>query len=303
MLEEKYYFKVKKTEAGKRLDTFLVEKTAPSHSRSAWQSFIEKGKVKVNQKKPVKHYHLKTGDVIEAHPTPLPRPSRLLPERVPLKIVFEDKDFLVVEKPAGIVVHPAVGHRKGTLANALLGHLGFKPYLVHRLDEDTSGLLLVAKNEGAENYFAKQFEKRRVQKEYLALVEGELKPKKGRIELPLGRDRFQRTKVGVLPSGRQSTTEYEVQKFFERGATLVRVFPLTGRTHQIRVHFAKLGHSLVGDNTYGSKKALALAKILGLKRQFLHAAFLRIKDQKGHQRSFSSSLPLELKQALDKLES
>jgi len=209
---------------------------------------------------------------------PPPEPSDLLPEAIPLDIVFEDDDVIVVNKPAGLVVHPAPGHADGTLVNALLGRddaRGFggiagvrRPGIVHRLDRDTSGLLMVARHDAAQASLMAQLKARRVKKTYQALVHGSVAAAVGRIEAPIGRDPGHRTRMAVAAGGRPSTTGYRVRERFE-GWTLLDLDLVTGRTHQIRVHLAAIGHPVAGDPLYGTGTSRAGPD--GLERLFLHA--------------------------------
>jgi 23S rRNA pseudouridine1911/1915/1917 synthase len=234
---------------------------------------------------------------------PPPAPASHQPENIPLDIVFENNDLLVVNKPAGMVVHPAAGHISGTLVNAVLGHdpelegVGDeqRPGIVHRLDKDTSGLIIVARNRTAHNRLAAQFKSRDVSKAYLALVKGHISPEKGVIDAPIGRDPKKRQRMAVTGAGRPARTEYSVIRQIG-GYTLLEARPKTGRTHQIRVHLASIGHPIVGDATYGAKSPL-------VERQFLHAYRLGFKlPSDGRYIELESPLPLDLQQALDKIE-
>ena len=202
---------------------------------------------------------------------PPPEPSTARPEAIPLDILYEDADLIAVNKPPGMTVHPAPGHPASTLVNALLAHcpdlsgIGGvrRPGIVHRLDRDTSGVILVAKNDAAHLALARQLKERTVEKTYLALVEGTPKPPRGVIDAPLARDPRRRERMAVLEGGREASTSYRVVERFS-GVSLLEVKPRTGRTHQIRVHFAAIGHPIVGDVVYGKRSSL-------LARQFLHA--------------------------------
>lgn len=235
-----------------------------------------------------------------------PPDETLAAESIPLEIAYEDEDLLVVDKPAGLVVHPAAGHGSGTLVNALLGRardrgepLGSiagvgRPGIVHRLDKETSGLIVVAKTDAAQSALMRQFGERTVEKEYLALVRGEAPSSRGRIEAPVGRDPRDRQRMAVVAGGRPSTTEYE-QVAAGGGYTLLAVHPRTGRTHQIRAHLAYLGLPIAGDVRYGGGEGPG-----GLRRQFLHAArlgFVRPSDG-AHVRAWSA-LPVDLRACLE----
>jgi 23S rRNA pseudouridine1911/1915/1917 synthase len=237
---------------------------------------------------------------------PPTQPTDLVAEDIPLDVIFENDDLLVVNKPAGMVVHPAAGHDSGTLVNAVLGHdpeiegIGGeeRPGIVHRLDKDTSGLIVVAKNDAAMRWLQEQFRQRTVQKTYLALVDGAPPTPTGRIEAPIGRDPKSRKKMAVTApaKGREAISEYKTIESF-RKHTLLEVRPLTGRTHQIRLHCAMLNCPIVGDVQYGHDKMS-----LELKRHFLHAYQLKITlpgEQKA--RIFEAPLPPELEKVLDSL--
>jgi 23S rRNA pseudouridine1911/1915/1917 synthase len=229
---------------------------------------------------------------------PLPAPSTLKPEAIPLKILYEDNDLMVVDKPAGLTVHPSPGHYTHTLVNAILAHVPKletgdtnRPGIVHRLDKDTSGLIIIAKNGLAHMKLADQFKSRSVTKVYQALVQGHLTPEEGIIEANIGRDPHDRKRMAVTVRGRQARTEYTVIKYLDN-YTLLEVRPKTGRTHQIRVHLAAIGFPIVGDATYGAKSEY-------LSRQFLHAFKLKFKlPSTGEYREFESELPADLSQAL-----
>ena len=283
---------------GERLDKFLVGQL-PELSRSRLQGLINDGFVNVDGR-PAK----KAGQIIEAGQEIVVRvppiaPTRLLREDIPLNILFENEDLLVINKPAGMVVHPAPGHSSGTLVNAVLGHdpdiegIGGedRPGVVHRLDKDTSGLILLAKNDRAHRWLQDQFRLRRVEKTYLALVDGKPPTPSGRVEAPIGRDPSHRKQMAVVPSGkgREAVSEYKTLESFKEH-TLLEFRPLTGRTHQIRLHCAFLGCPIVGDPVYGRKKPT-----LELQRHFLHALRLKILlPGELESRVFEAALPGEL---------
>ncbi len=291
---------------GQRLDKWLAERL-PDHSRTEIQRWIREGLVRVNGRASKPGYKLEPGDVVEVDvPAPVPY-EEVKPEPIPLNILYEDDDLLVIDKPAGMVVHPAPGHTSGTLVNAILYHCPDlrgvggveRPGIVHRLDKDTSGLILVAKHDRAHRELQRQFKEREIEKAYLALVEGHLQPKEGRIEAPIGRDKRHRKRMAVIRDGREAVTEYRVIAYYD-DYTLVEVYPLTGRTHQIRVHFAFIGHPLVGDTVYGRRKQRLKP---WLKRQFLHAHRLRFRlPRTGEWVEFTSPLPEDLQAVLDKLQ-
>lgn len=288
-----------------RLDHFLVGQL-PEHSRSFLQNLIKEGLVTVDGRTAKK-----TGLKLESHHQievriPPPEPLELQPEDIPLDVVFENEDVIVVNKAAGMVVHPAAGHSRGTLVAAVLAHAptiegvgGVKrPGLVHRLDKDTSGLIVLAKNDQAHRFLQKQFEKRKVEKDYLALVDGAPPTPEGRIEAPVGRDSKDRKKMAVVPEdkGRMALSEYFTIEAFANH-TLLEVRILTGRTHQIRVHMAFIHCPVVGDTVYGRQKPT-----LPVSRQVLHAAKLRIAlPGERIPRLFEAPLPGETQALLETL--
>jgi len=231
-----------------------------------------------------------------------PLPLHPLAEPIPLTIIYEDEDILVIDKPAGLTVHPAPGHPSHTLVNAILAHCPslamsnelMRPGIVHRLDKDTSGLIVIAKNDSVREYLAAQFKNRTVIKGYLVLVKGRLYPEQGIIEAPVGRDPHSRRRMAIVETGKEATTRYQVRKYLD-GYTLVEVTPLTGRTHQIRVHLSAIGYPVVGDSLYGTKSAY-------LNRQFIHAyrLGLYLPSTKQYQ-EFIAPLPVDLEQALEHL--
>jgi len=289
-----------------RLDKFLTA-NLPEFSRARLQGLIADGFVRVNQIPAKKSGQmLEAGDEIETR-IPPPVPSGIIPQEIPLDIIFENDDLIIVNKPAGMVVHPAAGHANGTLVNAVLGYdpemegIGGeeRPGLVHRLDKDTSGLIALAKNERAHRWLQDQFRLRSVNKIYWALVDGKPPTPAGRVEAPIGRDPSHRKKMAITPphKGRESVSEYRTLKSF-KAHTLLEFHPLTGRTHQIRLHCAFLGCPIVGDLIYGRKKST-----LEISRHFLHAAKLSIVLPGENQpRQFEASLPEELRRVLDTLE-
>lgn len=261
---------------GGRLDTCLA-RLVPEHSRSRWQALIADGQVKVNGTTTTKaRTTVSAGDVVD-YEIPPPRISRLVPEDRPLDVLFEDQDLLVLNKPPGWVVHPGPGHEGGTLVHALLHHcpdlsgIGgeLRPGIVHRLDRDTSGLLLVAKSQRAHRQLVEQFRERKVTKEYVAIVFGHPEPETGVIRTLIGRSAANRQKMSTKTDhGRAAVTRYSVVASNGK-ISLVRLLIETGRTHQIRVHMTHIGHPIVGDATYGPRKKESQA--LGASRQMLHA--------------------------------
>ena len=289
-------------EISERLDKFLVRQL-PEFSRSRIQGLIADGFVDVNE-----HTAKKAGQTLENESTvtvriPPPVPTGLVAENIPLDILFENDDMLVVNKDAGMVVHPAVGHADGTLVNAVLGHdpeiegIGGeeRPGVVHRLDKETSGLILLAKNERAHRWLQDQFRLRRVDKTYLALVDGRPPTPSGRVEAHIGRDPSHRKRMAIVSEsrGREAISEYKTLESF-KSHTLLEFHPLTGRTHQIRLHCEFLGCPIVGDKVYGRKKTS-----VDIDRHFLHAARLKIiLPGETEPRTFEAPLPDELENVL-----
>lgn len=292
-------------ETAERLDKFLVSRL-PEFSRARLQGLIADGFVLVDGEPAKKSGQpLDPGTKVEVR-IPPPVPSGLIPENIPLDIIFENDDLLVVNKPAGMVVHPAAGHDSGTLVHAVLGYdpgiegIGGeeRPGVVHRLDKETSGLILLAKNDNAHHWLQDQFRLRQVEKTYLALVDGAPPTPTGRVEAAIGRDPSHRKQMAVLPpgKGRESVSEYKTLEKFAHH-TLLEFRPHTGRTHQIRLHCAFIGCPIVGDKVYGRK-----SPTLEIKRHFLHAAKLKIiLPGEKQARIFEAPLPVELERVLDEL--
>ena len=282
-----------------RLDKYLTQ-VLPQFSRAHLQRLIEQGYVLVNGHRTRASQRLTGSDRITVELPP--SPNGPLPELIPLAVVYEDQDIVVTDKPAGLTVHPAPGHPRHTLVNAILAHCPgltmsndvMRPGIVHRLDKDTSGLIVIAKNDFARGYLAAQFKSRTVTKGYLVLVKGRLSPEQGIIEAPIGRDPHHRRRMAVIESGKQATTQYQVREYVDN-YTLLEVSPVTGRTHQIRIHLSAVGCPVVGDLKYGVKSA-------HLQRQFVHAYRLgfRLPSTKQYQ-EFTSPLPADLEQALESL--
>ena len=271
-------------------------------SRSQIQRWIEDGHVKVNDQPVKPKYKLAVGDVITIEPEK-PKKIDLVPENIPLDIVYEDDDVIVVNKPQGMVVHPAPGHPDHTLVNALLYHSPlstingeFRPGIVHRIDKDTSGLLMVAKNDMAHRSLAAQLKAKTNEREYVALVHGVIKEDQGTIDAPLGRSPKDRKKQAVVADGRHAVTHFKVLKRYQH-YTLVSCRLETGRTHQIRVHMKYIGHPLAGDPLYGPRKTLPG------NGQYLHARLLGFKHPRtGKQLTFTAPLPSYFQKMLDKLD-
>jgi 23S rRNA pseudouridine1911/1915/1917 synthase len=302
------------SEGAGRLDAFLATEL-PGLSRSRAAQLVAEGHVLVNGATPRKSYRPAAGDIVEVT-VPAAVPSAIAAESIPLNVVHEDADLLVIDKPAGLVVHPAPGHGTGTLVNALLHHVGdlsgiggvLRPGIVHRLDKDTSGLMIVAKNDAAHRALAGALKQRRIRRIYLAVAWGHLSTDEITVDAPIGRASNDRKRMAVSPLGRSAVTHLRrLQRW--RAADLVRAELETGRTHQIRVHLAHIGHPVVGDRTYGVN---ALRGISGpdrgwaaqlhrlVPRQFLHAAELRFEHPRtGAALRFESPLPTDLQKAAD----
>lgn len=272
---DKLVLAVGKDEKGERLDSFLARKTK-KQSRAYLQKVIDENFAKVNDKVAKKNYRVKEGDKVELS-LPEPRKVDLRPQDIPLEIVYEDSDLLVVNKTAGMVVHPAAGNHDGTLVNALLAHCDclslingeYRPGIVHRIDKDTSGLLVVAKNEDTHRGLSEQFKEHSITRKYIGLVMGSIKENEGIVDAPIGRHPVHRKKMAVIAkNSKNAITHFRVLKRFS-GYTLVEARLETGRTHQIRVHMAYIGYPLVGDQVYGKA-----GNELGVEGQLLHAAIL-----------------------------
>ena len=286
--------------SGERLDKFLSDRCRDL-SRSRLQSLISDGYATLEGAPARPASKLKAGQTVSVT-IPESAPGRLVAQRIPIDVVYEDGDVMVVNKPAGLTVHPGAGHHDQTLANALLAlrpdleGIGEteRPGIVHRLDKDTSGLMVVAKSKAAHAFLTQQLKERRFTKLYLALVHGRLSPPEAIIDAPIGRDPKHRKRMAVTSDGREAVTRYKVVAHYSR-FTLAEVRPSTGRTHQIRVHFASLGHPLAGDGTYGRSHP-------DLGRHFLHANRLGFcLPGRAEPVEFTSELPPELSAFLDGL--
>lgn len=283
-----------------RLDKVLASRLT-QFSRSKLQRWISNGLVLVNGQQVADKYKVKVGDQVVVTPEE-PHPIDLKPENIPLDIIYEDDDVLVVNKPQGMVVHPAPGHPDHTLVNALLYHSPlstingeFRPGIVHRIDKDTSGLLMVAKNDKAHQSLAAQLKAKTTKREYIALVHGRIKEERGTIDAPLGRSRKDRKKQAVVEDGRHAVTHFQVIERY-RNYTLIKCRLETGRTHQIRVHMASIGHPLAGDPLYGPRKTLPG------KGQYLHARLLGfVHPTTGKEMVFTAPLPAYFQQMIAKL--
>jgi len=301
-------FLVGDAESGARLD--LALSALANCSRSQARRWIEQGRVRVNEREVQASLRVRTGDLVEAIP-PDPEPSGMAPESIPLAVLHEDADLIVLDKPAGIVVHPAPGHPGGTLVNALLHHCDdlagvgdvLRPGIVHRLDRGTSGVLVVAKSDLAHRHLAEQFREHSVDRVYLALVRGTPGAESGSVDLPIGRHLRDRKRMSVRSrGGREAATSWRVARRFPRsGRTLLEVRPRTGRTHQIRVHLATIGLPIVGDPVYGRRGRAAPET--GLERPALHAERLVFTHPRTGQRlDFRAPPPPDLARLLAELE-
>lgn len=290
-------------DGGKRIDAALAS-TGLEHSRSTLASWIKDGQVLVNGQPVKSSYKVKSGDKIRIT-VPDTKSVAIQPENIPLDIVYEDDDLLVVNKEQGMVVHPAAGHAGGTLVNALLFHAPlssingeFRPGIVHRIDRDTSGLLMVAKNDRAHQALAAELKAHKTERYYYALVKGEFKEDHGTVDAPIGRHPKDRKKQAVVAGGREAVTHFEVLERFH-GYTLLRLALETGRTHQIRVHMQYIGHPVVGDATYGHQQELLG---ISLKGQLLHAKTLVLtQPTTGEKMTFDSPLPSSFERVLKAL--
>ena len=287
------------SDEGQRLDTYVAGLLSRL-SRSQVQRLIQDGLVRVNGTPARPSARIKRGDSVHIEAVPQALDEKPLPEKLPLRIVHEDQDVIVVDKPPGLTVHPGPGHPRGTLVNALLAHYpeleavgdASRPGLVHRLDADTSGLMVVARSPDSYSNLGRQMKEHSFSKVYLALVKGLMRPAEGTIDAPIARNPRSRQKMDIVEGGRASLTEYRTIEALD-GFTLLEVRPKTGRTHQIRVHMAAIGHPVAGDSKYGGR-----AKFL--RRQFLHACKLGfVLPSTGEPVEFISKLPPDLQEALD----
>lgn len=288
---------------GLRLDRFLAERAELGLSRSRLQQLIRERRVLVDGRPARPAEAVRGGSRVWVQ-VPPPEPMAAAPEPIPLDVVYEDPDLLVIHKPRGMVVHPAPGHRSGTLVNALLAHCrdlagvggALRPGLVHRLDRDTTGLLVVAKTEPAYRHLAGQLKRREMERRYLALVHG-VPPAEGTVDAPIGRDPRRRIRMAVVPDGRPARTHFRVLEAFGDRYALVEARLETGRTHQIRVHLAAIGHPVVGDPLYGGRD-----RTLGLAGQALHAYRLAFTHPRtGERMTFEVPPPADMAAALERL--
>lgn len=293
--------------SGERIDKALAD-AYPDLSRSQWQQLIADGLVTVAEQAVKASFRLEGGERVRAV-LPDVAESNLVAQEIPLEILYEDADIIAINKAAGMVVHPAPGHERGTLVNAILGYCDDlegvggerRPGIVHRLDKETSGLILVAKNDLAIRHLQRQFKRRTVSKTYLALVEGHIQPPQALVDAPIGRDPHHRKRMAVIAPGssarsRAAQTEYKLLETFSRHS-LVACYPRTGRTHQIRVHMAFAGYPIVGDDTYGRRR-----QELALERHFLHAWRLTFRRPSDDQEmTIEAPLPQDLQDLLARL--
>jgi len=287
--------------SGSRLDVY-VQQQAGVVSRNNAQKLIEAGNVTVNGKTQKTNYRLRDGDKVEID-IPEPKNLEILPQDIPLEIVYEDSDVIVINKPKGMVVHPAAGHYEKTLVNALMHHAKdslsgingvMRPGIVHRIDKDTSGLLVVAKNDNSHNALAEQFASHSIKREYIAIVHGRVK-QNGTIDIPIARHKNDRKKMAPDKNGRRAVTHYEIIESMGN-FTLIKCRLETGRTHQIRVHMAYINHPVLGDAVYCNSR-----QFFGLGGQALHARMLGFIHPNGEYMEFVTDLPQYFDEALTKL--
>jgi len=317
-MENKIVIRIEPDSEKLRIDKFL-KNNFKKYSRSFFQKLILEGKIKVNDKPIMNSYKLKIGDELAIELPADIKKIKLGKQKIKLDIVFENKDIAVINKPSGMVVHPSDNgqHLEKTLVNALLYHFGkenlsdfggnLRPGIVHRLDKDTSGLIIVAKNNKIHQYLVGLMKKRSIEKRYIALLVGFLEDKRGLIDSPLKKDQNNWGKMNLATEGegREAKTEFEVKNHYEienYKFTLVEARILTGRTHQIRVHFASIGFPVAGDFLYGNKKINQFMEKYGLKRQFLHAEELKFSIPDGEIIEVKKELPADLQEVLDNLD-
>ncbi|MCS7175141.1 RluA family pseudouridine synthase [Pseudothermotoga sp.] len=296
--------KVGKNEAGQRLDLYVLSKLPKIVSRSFLQKLIKEGQIKVNNRVEKASYRVKPNDEISLPDRPTPQQVEIVAEPIELQILYEDPDLIVVNKPAGMIVHPIPSHTSGTLVNALLYHckdlqgIGgeLRPGIVHRLDKETSGVIVVAKNDFSHRSLSAQFKNREVFKMYFAVIHGCPDELEGEIQINLARHPTVRVKMTVAREGRSAVTLYKILKRFGNLASLAAVYPKTGRTHQIRVHMKYIGHPILGDRLYGK------ADPVHVERQLLHAAVLEFKHPRSNEKMrFVAPLPEDFKSIIRRL--
>ncbi|MFH1878766.1 MAG: RluA family pseudouridine synthase [Candidatus Omnitrophota bacterium] len=293
-------FVITRDEAGARVDKYLADKLGEDYSRTYVKYLMDNGAVHVNAASVKPHYAIREGDQVECVLLPSPDIDHVIPENIPIEIFYEDDDIIVVNKPAGMVVHPAAGNKTGTLVNALLYHCKtlpetgdeLRPGIVHRLDKDTSGVIVIAKSARAHSSLSEQFQNRAVKKSYLAIVKGRVEMDNGIINVPVARHSVDRKKMAVeFSGGKEAVTVYHVLRRY-KNFTLLRLDLLTGRTHQIRVHMKYLGCPVLGDKKYGTAP--------GIDRQALHAEKLAfLHPDTGKLMEFTSPLPDDMRGLLE----
>ena len=298
-------YHVTEQDQGMRIDQFLC-KCQPDVSRSAIQKWIKDGNVLVQGKACKANYRINKGDTIALF-VPEPVEVSIQPQDIPLDILYEDKDLLIVNKPKGMVVHPAPGHPDGTLVNAIMYHCKeslsgingeIRPGIVHRIDQDTTGSLIVCKNDMAHQSIAKQLYDHSITRKYHAIVYGNIKEEEGTVNAPIGRSLKDRKKMGIVMDGKHAVTHYKVLKRLKKGFTYIECQLETGRTHQIRVHMASIKHPLLGDDVYGPKKSKYT-----LEGQCLHAKVLGfVHPRTGEYMEFEVPLPEYFEKLLNKLD-
>lgn len=302
-MSEKNIFYINDENVGIRIDKYL-NNIFKDKSRSYLQGLIEKEYVKVNDKCIKNNYKLRLNDRLEMN-LPEPELLKIEPENIPIDILYEDRDVIVVNKSKGMVVHPAPGNYNGTLVNAVLYHCKdlssingvIRPGIVHRIDKDTSGVLVIAKNDEAHNFLSEQLKNHTMKREYYALTEGIITSDEGVIDKPLGRNKNDRLKFAIVEGGKRAVTHYNVLERYNKGYTLVKCVLETGRTHQIRVHMASIHHPLVGDPVYGLKK-----QRIKTNGQMLHAKVLGfIHPTTREYMEFTTELPDEFQTIIDSL--
>ena len=307
-MTEKKMFKVEAEESGLRVDKYLSEQL-PELSRSYLQKIIKDGQVLANDKPVKANYKVSMGDAIELEIPEAVEPE-IEPENIPLEILYEDADVILINKPKGMVVHPSAGHYSGTLVNGLMYHCKdelsgingvMRPGIVHRIDMDTTGVIIACKNDKSHNSIAEQLKEHSITRRYRAIVCGNIKEDEGTVDKPIGRDPSNRLRNAVTDlNSKNAVTHYKVLEIFGR-FTLIEAQLETGRTHQIRVHMAYLKHPLLGDELYGPVKSKEGSK-LGAKRQMLHAGILGfVHPSTGEYMEFESSLPEDFESVLQKL--
>lgn len=300
---ETFEIEVTQSDINKRIDSFLAEKME-SFSRSYIQDLIKKGKALVNGKGIKANYRLRDGDAVIMN-IPKPKPPEILPENIPLDIVYEDDDVILINKPKGMVVHPAAGHYSGTLVNALLYHCKdnlsgingvLRPGIVHRIDMDTTGILIACKNDASHQGIAAQLANHSITRKYVAIVKGNLKEDEGTVDAPIARSKVDRKKMGISNDGKRAVTHYRVLERLNN-YTYIECTLETGRTHQIRVHMAHIHHPLLGDSVYGNEK-----DSMKLRGQCLHAqVFGFIHPFTNEYMEFEAPLPKYFCEILEKL--